>query len=120
MIDFADRKSIALAYAERRPELFWPGFAVYLDTNWGVYLAFEKIGLRLWHAGRRHYGQRSVWEVLRYETAVAEKASDWKLNDHFTKSVARLFELMNPRCMGFFEFREKVGPSKTEQLEVRA
>lgn len=102
-----DRQHTALTFVVSKPEVFHRDFHDWLSANFHVYEAFERRALSLWRAGRAHYGHRSLWEVLRYETAVAEREGEYKLNNNMTKSVAILFEMMNEQCKGLFEFRER-------------
>lgn len=99
------RKKTALTFVETRPEMFRRDFSAWLEENWRIYLEFERRAGRLWEAGRKHYGARSIWEVMRYESAIGELAGEWKLNDHRPPDLARLFMKMNPQCVGFFETR---------------
>jgi hypothetical protein len=103
------RLRTAQIFVECKPDEFWPGFAGWLADNFPIYLEFERRALALWKAGRTHYGHRSLWEVVRYETALRERDGEFKLNDHFTKSAAKLFCMMNPACDGMFEFRQSMG-----------
>jgi hypothetical protein len=48
-----------------------------------------------------------------------EKDGEFKLNDKFTSSVARLFIAMNPACRHLFEFRERAGGVVKNMPEVR-
>lgn len=105
-LDFIpDRKRAALIYVETRPELFRKDFAVHLADNWHVYEAFAREADKVWARGQRHYSARTVIEVLRHESALRESGSEWKLNDWWTKDLARLWICMHPERDGFFEFR---------------
>lgn len=100
-----DRQHTAITFVRSRPEAFRAGFAEWLKANWPVYEEFERRALRLANAGRRHYGARSIWEVMRFDSAVGELAGEWKLNDHWPPYVARLAMMMEPRLAGMFETR---------------
>lgn len=108
-----DRKHTALCFVESKPDHFRADFKAWLDLNWHVYIEFEKRALRLWAKGRRHYGARSIWETMRYDSNIGELAGEWKLNDHFPPYCARLFMMMNRQCQGFFETRRE-GVAVTE------
>ena len=103
------RKHLALTIVEKERQQFRDDFGQWLDANWHVYVEFERRALKLWDAGRQHYGARSIWETMRYDSAIGELAGEFKLNDHRAPCIARLFLLMNPRCHGFFE--KRVGQS---------
>lgn len=94
-----------LFMAQMHAEKFRSDFIDYLRENVFVYEAFEREALRV-AARREHYSARTLIEVLRHESALREKAADWKLNDSWTPHLARLFALMNPRHKDLFEFRE--------------
>ena len=88
------------------PDLFRFDFHQWLKLNWEIWKEFEKRSRDIWGV-RKHFGHRTIWEAIRYETALREANSEFKLNDHYTKSCAQLFILLNPRCDGLFEFRER-------------
>lgn len=100
-----DRKHTAMVFVESRPLAFRKDFGEWLDQHWYVYEEFERRALRLYRAGRTHYGARSIWETMRYDSAIGELAGDWKLNDHRPPCLARLVMMMNPMLAGFFETR---------------
>ena len=78
----------------------------WITQNFHIWEAFERQADLIWGRGRRHYSARTIIEYLRHETATRENASDgWKINDHATPSLARLYMLMHPDRDGFFERR---------------
>ena len=97
---------LPLAVARRHAEAFTPEFLAYLPDNLHVYEAFEREALKVAQRGFDHYSARTIVEVLRHHTALAETAGPWKLNDWHTPYLARLFVLLNPRFAHLFEFRE--------------
>jgi hypothetical protein len=101
----ARREFILRRVAENR-ERFMPDFADWLRSNLHVWECFEREALRVWNAGRRHYSSRTLWEVMRHESATrAANDGEWKLNDRRAPDVARLFLLLNPDKPEFFETR---------------
>jgi hypothetical protein len=101
----ARREFVLRRVAESR-EKFKPDFGEWLKSNLHVWERFETEALRVWNAGRRRYSSRTLWEVMRHETAVrAANDGDFKLNDHRAPDVARLFLLLNPDKPDFFETR---------------
>lgn len=98
---------MAIVIVGGKPEWFRKDFEEYLRDNFHVYLEFERKADTLWDRGFRHYGHRGIWEVVRFETAVREVPNelDLKLNDHYTKDVARLYISLHPDRDGLFEFR---------------
>jgi hypothetical protein len=91
---------------------FRPGFLAWLAENAHVWLAFKREADRIWDRGRRHYSARTIGEVLRHESVLADNSIEWKLNDHCWPDLARLYLLVNPQRSNFFELR---GKSKLER-----
>jgi hypothetical protein len=87
------------------PERFAPDFVHWLLDNFAIWRAFDKAADALWQTGVAHFGARCIWEHLRYETALRERDSDYKLNDHRPPDLARLWLLKYPNRLGFFETR---------------
>ena len=92
---------VALQHAAQ----FTPAFLAYLPENLHVYEAFERETMRVVRRGYDHYSARTIIEVLRHNSALAERAGPWKLNDWHTPYLARLFALLNPAFSGLFDFR---------------
>ena len=90
------------------PHLFPSEFLTYLDENAHVYEAFEQEAIKAAKV-RQHYSARTIIEVLRHNSAVSEKGGEWKLNDHHTPYLARLFAINNPAHARLFEFRRAGG-----------
>ena len=80
-------------------------FLAYLPDNLHVWTAFEREALRVAARGFKHYSARTIIEVLRHHSALQEQGSAWKLNDHHTPYLARLFTLMHPGHAHLFEIR---------------
>lgn len=95
----------ALQLARQHAEHFTPEFLAYLPENLHVYDAFEREALRVVARGFKHYSARTIIEVLRHNSALAEHCGPWKLNDWHTPYLARVFALMRPPFAGLFEFR---------------
>ena len=96
-----------LFMAHMHADTFTREFLAYLADNLHVYGAFEREALRVVSRGRKHYSARTIIEVLRHESLLAEAgAGAWKLNDWHTPYLARLFALLNPQHGRLFEFRE--------------
>lgn len=84
---------------------FRPQFLVWLACNAHVWARFEAEASKVWHRGRRHYSARTIIEVLRHESALADTGEPWKLNDHNTPDLARLYRLVHPERADLFEIR---------------
>src|ERR1700722_4617993 len=96
-----------LLLAQRNAERFPDKFLSYLPHNLHVYHAFRREALAVWRKGYKHFGARTIIEVLRYNSAMRENSNEvWKLNDVWTPYLSRLFILENPQCEGLFELRK--------------
>lgn len=101
-----------LALVRAHANQFRPGFLTWISENRHVYTAFAREADRIWQRGRRHYSARTIGEVLRHESALAEKDSEWKLNNCVFPDLARLYVIANPARAGFFEFRVMPGSER--------
>lgn len=99
------RRVNPIELARQHADMFTPEFLLYLPSNLHVYEAFEREAFKVVAKGFVHYSARTIIEVLRHNSALAERGGPWKLNDHVTPSWARLFALMNPQHAEFFEYR---------------
>lgn len=100
------RREYVLRKVLEQRERFRPDFYDWLKSNLHVWERFEREAARVWNAGRRHYSSRTLWEVMRHETAVrAGNDGEWKLNNDRAPDVARLYLLLNPDKPDFFEVR---------------
>lgn len=101
------RMRTALALIAGTPETFRSDFAAWLKGNWELYVAFEREAFIVVERGREHYGANTIIEYLRHQTLLADRDGEWKMNDRWTSSIARLFAMMNPVSGKLFEFRER-------------
>ena len=95
-----DPMAVALLHREQ----FTTEFMEYLPDNRHVYDAFELEANIVLGLGFKHYSARTIVEVLRHHSAIEERGT-WKINDHHTPYLARLFALRNPRHANLFEYR---------------
>ena len=117
-----DRKHTALVFLDAKPERFRKDFRSWLEQNYHIYEEFERRAIRLaqttWCGTAsyplKHLGAKSIWESMRYASAVRELSGEWKLNNTYTADCARLAMLMNPNLKGMFETR--VGPLSARGL----
>lgn len=99
-------KSIALMKVRHNQEQFAPDFYDWLTKNYALFSYFEDEALAAYAAGFGHYSARTIWEVMRHRTNIREIGDGtWKLNDHRSPDLARLYLLMHPGHKGFFELR---------------
>ena len=80
-------------------------FLDWMADNGHVYLAFEERANRLWDCGRTHFGAKSIVEHIRFDTAISEVGGEFKVNNTFTSSMARLYALLNPSRASLFTLR---------------
>lgn len=97
------RQIIAMA-----PEQFRDGFIEWITTNWALYLRFEEES-RSVSKLRDHYAAHTIIEYMRHETLMRDNDLDFKINEAWTSSMARLFAHLNPDCRNLFEFRVRKG-----------
>ncbi len=95
-----------LALVRSYREAFRPSFPAWIAANLHVWRAFEREANRIWRRGRRHYSARTILEVLRHESALAEVCGDWKLNNNAAPDLARLYRLRYPERADLFELRQ--------------
>jgi hypothetical protein len=109
-----------LHMAHAHANQFTPDFLDYLPENLHVYMAFEKEAIKVANRGFKHYSARTIVEVLRHHSALQESGSAWKLNDHNTPYLARLFALMRPGYAYLFEFRTAKSATSRHKSEMAA
>lgn len=104
-----DRCLAAQALVVMNPDSFRPGFDVWLNKNWPIFMAFEHHAIQVWHRGRRHYSARTIVEYIRHHTLLSEAEVEFKINDWWTPSLARLHLCLHPDHAGLFELRDGTG-----------
>ena len=114
------RKDLALEAVLRYPLWFREDFSVWLDANFHVWTRFEQEANRVWEMGRRHYSAHTVIEYLRHYTLVADRDAEFKLNERWTSSIARLYAVLHPDRSGFFEFRQRADSVVETPLRPKA
>lgn len=97
----------ALDLAKSNRLAFRKGFLSWLADNLHVWSAFRREADKVWSRGRRHYSARTIGEVLRHESFLAERCGEWKLNNIHFPDLARLYLLTYPNRAGFFETRSR-------------
>lgn len=96
-----------IGLAAEQASTFRKGFPDWLLANRALWERFEREALKVWHRGRRHYSARTIIEVLRHETAMADTDPDFKINNNCAPDLARLFRLRHPQCADLFELRDQ-------------
>ena len=88
-------------------------FADWIETEDGQIVEAEVVrhALALRANGWRRWGIAAIWEVIRYDFALALKgeAGAWKLNNDFRAPLARRVMQREPALSGFFETRAQRG-----------
>ena len=83
------------------------GFFHWLPKNRKVYREFERRSLQMARTGRKRYSARTIIEIMRWDSDIADSEKTFKINDHSTPGMARLFMATHgaayPR---FFELRQ--------------
>ena len=79
-------------------------FDEWIADNPHIYQAFEREALAIARK-RPRYSARTIVEFLRHHTLITEKDGEWKINDHATPHLARLFAKNHPMFAHLFEFR---------------
>jgi hypothetical protein len=92
--------------------LFRDDFPIWLALNRPVWDAFVREADRIRLRGREHYSARTIIEVLRHESMLAEQGSEWKINNNLAPDLARLYVLRYPDAGDFFEFRVMPGSER--------
>lgn len=96
----------------QHPDQFPDDFAGWLSDNRHVWRMFLSECFAVIDAGFKHYSARTILHAMRHHTAIREKRrSEWKLNDHVSPYLARLFALAHPAHKSLFEYRT----TKTER-----
>lgn len=106
-----DRQFIVAAYAIilRFPGQFRKGFDDWLWDNVSVQRAFEAEALAVAATKRTHYSAYTIVEYLRHHTMLRSTNDEFKVNQAWTSSMARLFAHMNPPQSELLKFRNRIG-----------
>jgi hypothetical protein len=85
---------------------FRDGFLGWLADNGHVYDAFEREALSWIAAGRTHFSARTIVQEMRDVFGVAECSdSGFRINDHHSPDLARVFAILHPQHAGLWEYR---------------
>lgn len=98
----------ALDMAEqcKYPDGFWPWF--YKNQN--VWNAFRIRAIRMALMGRKRYSARTIIENVRWDTEIKDSDVHFRINDHYTPGLARLFmHKYGKRWPKFFDLRDSLG-----------
>jgi hypothetical protein len=98
-------KELVLMMAKINDDTFPVEFVAWLEANFHIWKKFVEIAHEVIDAGHKHYSSRTIIEVIRHHTALAEDAGEYKLNDHTTPYLSRLFAEIYPAHHDLFAFR---------------
>lgn len=86
------------------------GFDRWLQNNRHIYTEFARRALYMARAGRKHYSARTIVEAMRWDSDLRDSDALFKINDHYTPGMARLFmEKYGRTHPGFFQLRDAIG-----------
>lgn len=91
------------------PTEFRKGFDDWLWDNVGLQRFFNDEALAIAATGRDHYSAYTIVEYMRHHTALKEANSEYKINNNWRSSMARLFTFMYPQHADLFSLRELIG-----------
>jgi hypothetical protein len=104
LFEFNDYSPIG--YARRNKDQFTDDFLAWLPLNLHIYRAFEIEAFTVIGRGYKHYSAKTIIEFLRHHSAMTESAGEFKINNNISPYLPRLFDLVNPECVGLWEYRE--------------
>jgi len=81
-------------------------------ANPEVYTGLVSLARRMHERGLKHYGMKSLFEVMRFHRAMKATDEPFKLNNNYTAFYARLIMLRCPDLDGFFEVRIQKSATK--------
>ncbi len=82
------------------------GFFYWLPKNSKVYREFERRALQMARTKRKRYSARTIVETMRWTSDIADSETTFKINDHYTPGMARLFMATHGAVYPkFFELR---------------
>ena len=105
-------KQLAIAFGPQENEQYRAGFPEWLILNPHIWAAFAREASRIWDRGRRHYSARTIVEVLRHESALAEVGGEWKITNNVIPDLARLYVQTYPERASLLEFRVMPGSER--------
>lgn len=87
---------------DKYPAGFWKWFM----ENRDVYREFERRALMMARTKRKRYSARTIVETIRWDTDINDSDTMFKINDHFTPGMARLWmKTHGEQFPKFFELR---------------
>lgn len=90
-------------------------FVEWLQKNEHVWNAFAYEATAINRRGFKKYSARTIIHVLRHHSAIYEHGTQWKISDHSSPYLARLFDLQYPEMAGMWSFK----PCKTAIIDSK-
>jgi hypothetical protein len=86
---------------------FRDGFLAWLDDNEAIYRQFEQQAFMAINAGRTRFSARTIIHELRDRTEAREIGawSQYKINNNHSPDLARVFVILHPQYLAFWEYR---------------
>lgn len=76
------------------------------DVPVDVWLLFVQEADRVRATGRKHYGARTILEVIRHHQIIDRRNRDFVINNNWQADLSRAYMALR-NCHGFFEIRER-------------
>ena len=80
-------------------------FDVFHEQNPQIYFELVKLANELKLKGRKKYGIKSLFEIIRWHRAMSTSGDEFKLNNNHAPFYARLIMARESDLEGFFEIR---------------
>jgi hypothetical protein len=81
-------------------------FFRWIQDNKHIYAAFKVRALEMALTGRKRYSARTIVELIRWTTDLKDSELTFKINDHYTPGMARMFMAeYSHKYPDFFELR---------------
>lgn len=82
-------------------------FRIFHRTNPHVLRSLIELTEELHRTGARRIGMKMLFEVLRWQTMLATRGDDFKLNNNYCSYYARVLMHRRPEFRGMFQLREQ-------------
>lgn len=93
-------------------------FLEWLPENNHIWLAFVEETMKVIHLGFEHYSARTIIHFLRHHSALTEKSlKGFKINDHHSPYLGRLFDIIYPEYAGLWEKRTVKSGNNNEVVD---
>jgi hypothetical protein len=104
-----DRLAQALSIIKENPTCFRPGFDEWLLSNADIARRLFTESHKAWLCGVRKTGISKIIEYLRWDTLLYDSGQQFKINQAWTSSLARLWAFMYPDRASLFKYKVREG-----------